>query len=77
MTGVASAMNVCQESLRLLDAYKHALDLCSLAARALEVARPTSSFEEYRRLQDYLEQARAFVQTTGARWDEHRGQHGC
>lgn len=73
----SGSVGVCEENLRLRDVFEKSVDLYSVAARALSVARGSTPTDEYKRLLAYLEQARRHVEVTIRDWDVHRKEHGC
>jgi hypothetical protein len=68
---------LCEDKLRLLDHYKDAVLIYSMAVSDLTVIRGKTSNEEHTRLLAFAEKTRTASQAIHREFLEHAKEHGC
>jgi hypothetical protein len=68
---------LCEDKLRLLDLYKDAASVYSIAVSDLTVTRGKTSKEEHTRLLAFAEKTRTASQALHREFLKHTKEHGC
>ena len=76
-TGDTQTVAVCREHMRLIQAYQEVVSLYCTTLHALDLARPTVSNEEYKRMTGYVEQCREHSEQARIALRKHLEEHGC
>ena len=68
---------VCAERLRLMERYHEKVSLYCTTLHALDLARPTASATEYKRMAGYVEQCRQHSEGARLELENHLADHKC